>query len=386
MAHRQMQKRYFDVTSIMIVALFTIIIYPLLATLAHGQQEQQLFPFSSPTTTATTTTKNQINNDIRNESTSSYSFSAHDEKTENNDANVNDNIDANDNNNDNVDVSNPSSDSSGDNTPKAVILNFYDNDIGQFTNAKPILDKYGFKGTFFIVCRWASSDNPGRMTWNEITQLYREGHDIESHSTSHKVLSKLSASDLDYQVGQSKQCLHEHLGVEPIVFSPPHGRGWNNATVIDTIAKYYDLSIGGFVSSPMFLHCYGWKQHSQHSPQTDCSTYSDDGTLNYANRYTIKEVSHNGLDTRYSHDDTQTFEKFVELVNSQTNLNKDGKINAIPIIGYHNIEDDKAITSTDISLFYKEMKYLYDNGFKVLTMSDLGYDKNSNYLYIRNSE
>jgi peptidoglycan/xylan/chitin deacetylase (PgdA/CDA1 family) len=381
-----MQKRYFDVTSIMIVALFIIIIYPLLATLAHGQQEQQLFPFSSPTTTATTTTKNQINDDIRNESTSSYSFSAHDEKTENNDANVNDNIDANDNNDDNVDVSNPSSDSSGDNTPKAVILNFYDNDIGQFTNAKPILDKYGFKGTFFIVCRWASSDNPGRMTWNEITQLYREGHDIESHSTSHKVLSKLSASDLDYQVGQSKQCLHEHLGVEPIVFSPPHGRGWNNATVIDTIAKYYDLSIGGFVSSPMFLHCYGWKQHSQHSPQTDCSTYSDDGTLNYANRYTIKEVSHNGLDTRYSHDDTQTFEKFVELVNSQTNLNKDGKINAIPIIGYHNIEDDKAITSTDISLFYKEMKYLYDNGFEVLTMSDLGYDKNSNYLYIRNSE
>jgi peptidoglycan/xylan/chitin deacetylase (PgdA/CDA1 family) len=378
-----MQKRYFDATSIMIVALFTIIIYPLLATLAHGQQEQQLFPFSSPTTTATTTTKNQINNDIPNESTSSYSFSAHDKKTENKDANVNDNIDGNDNNNDNVEVSNPSSDSSGDSTPKAVILNFYDNDIGQFTNAKPILDKYGFKGTFFIVCRWASSDNPGRMTWNEITQLYREGHDIESHSTSHKVLSKLSASDLDYQVGQSKQCLHEHLGVEPIVFSPPHGRGWNNATVIDTIAKYYDLSIGGFVSSPMFLHCYGWKQHS---PQTDCSTYSDDGTLNYANRYTIKEVSHNGLDIRYSHDDTQTFDKFVELVNSQTNLNKDGKINAIPIIGYHNIEDDKAVTSTDISLFYKEMKYLYDNGFKVLTMSDLGYDKNSNYLYIRNSE
>ena len=36
--------------------------------------------------------------------------------------------------------------------PKVVFLNFYDNDIGQFTNAKPILDKYGFKGTFFIAC------------------------------------------------------------------------------------------------------------------------------------------------------------------------------------------------------------------------------------------
>jgi hypothetical protein len=31
------------------------------------------------------------------------------------------------------------------------------------------------------------------------------------------------------------------------------------------------------------------------------------------------------------------------------------------------------------------MKYLHDNGFRVLTMSDLGYDEDSNYLYVRNS-
>jgi peptidoglycan/xylan/chitin deacetylase (PgdA/CDA1 family) len=72
-------------------------------------------------------------------------------------------------------------------TPKVVFLNFYDDEKDQFTNAKPILDKYGFKGTFFIVCNWANT-NSSRMTWNDINQLYREGHDIESHSTSHKVL------------------------------------------------------------------------------------------------------------------------------------------------------------------------------------------------------
>ena len=74
---------------------------------------------------------------------------------------------------------------------------------------------------------------------------------------------------------------------------------------------------------------------------------------------------------------------FVQLVNSQSNYNKDGKINAIPIIGYHNIEDDKAITSTGVSLFDTEMKYLHDNGFKVLTMADLGYNENRNYLYVK---
>jgi hypothetical protein len=28
------------------------------------------------------------------------------------------------------------------------------------------------------------------------------------------------------------------------------------------------------------------------------------------------------------------------------------------------------------------MKYLYDNGFTVLTMADLGYNENDNYLFI----
>ena len=380
--------------------LFSVIaLYPLLPILARGKQEQQqqyLFPFSFTTTTGsttTTTTKSQTNIDTQDESTTHHSFSAHNKKVENNKANVNDNDgndDINDSNNDNIAVNNPSTErsssststGSNNNTPKAVILNFYDNDIGQFTNGKPILDKFGFKGTFFIVCKWASSDNPDRMNWQQINQLYREGHDIESHSTSHKVLDKLSADDLDYEVGQSKQCIHDHLGIYPTVFSPPHSKAWNNATVIDTIAKYYDHSIGGFVSSPMFLDCYGWKQE-QDSSQTDCKTYSDDGTLNYANRYDIKEVSHDGLENRYAHDDTQTFEKFVQLVNSQTNYNKNGTINAIPIIGYHDIDNNKTITSTSVNLFDAEMKYLHDNGFKVLTMADLGYDENSNYLYVK---
>ncbi len=264
-------------------------------------------------------------------------------------------------------------------TPKVVILNFYDDEKDQFTNAKPILDKYGYKGTFFIVCSWAGS-NTDRMTWQDISQLYKEGHDMEPHTMTHKVLDKLSATGLDYEIGQSKKCIHDHIGVYPTVFSPPHGKGSKNATVIDTIAKYYDFSIGGFVSGPMFLHCDGWKQQLI---QTDCRTYSDNGTLNFANRYDIKERTHNALDTRYLHDDTQIFEKFVRLVDSQTNYNKNGTINAIPIIGYHDIDNKKTITSTDVNLFSAEMKYLHDNGFKVITMSDLGYDTNSKSLYIK---
>jgi hypothetical protein len=40
----------------------------------------------------------------------------------------------------------------------------------------------------------------------------------------------------------------------------------------------------------------------------------------------------------------------------------------------------------DAALFDKEMKYLYDNGIRVITMSDLGYDESSKYLYVRNNK
>ena len=215
----------------------------------------------------------------------SHSYTMLRGETTNYDYNNNDN---NNNNGNKSNNNNSNSTSTGNRVDKAVVLNFYDDDLGQFTNGKPILDKYGFKGTFFIVCNWANPEkNAGRMNWTDITQLYREGHDIESHSMTHKVLDKLSATALNYKVGQSKQCIYDHLEIYPTVFSPPHSRGWNNATVISTIAIYYNLSIGGFVTGPMFLHCDDWKQQS--SNQTDCRTYSENGRLNFANRYDIKE-------------------------------------------------------------------------------------------------
>jgi hypothetical protein len=60
------------------------------------------------------------------------------------------------------------------------------------------------------------------------------------------------------------------------------------------------------------------------------------------------------------------------------------KINAIPLITYQNVDYLTGAYHTDVDLFAQEMKYLYDNGFRVLTMRDLGYDDNTNSLYLAN--
>ena len=82
-------------------------------------------------------------------------------------------------------------------------------------------------------------------------------------------------------------------------------------------------------------------------------------------------------------------------MNYQTSINTNGTITAIPILVYHNIDyknSSSNITSKwikdstiDVNLFDREMKYLHDKGFKVLAISDLGYNQTSNKLYIKNN-
>ena len=55
---------------------------------------------------------------------------------------------------------------------------------------------------------------------------------------------------------------------------------------------------------------------------------------------------------------------------------------SIPIIGYHFIGNSTSY-DTSIELFDREMKYLHDNGFKVLTLTDLGYNDKEHYFYIK---
>jgi peptidoglycan/xylan/chitin deacetylase (PgdA/CDA1 family) len=265
---------------------------------------------------------------------------------------------------------------------KVVILTFGDTYKSQFTTAKPILDKYGFKASFFITCSYAEDqkNQTQHLNWNDILALQEDGQDIESKGMTPVGLNNLSSKALDFETAGSKQCL-ENNGIDsPNIFAAKYGNVWNNRTVIDAISKYYGFADNG-IASLMFLHCDGYKKFPS---QTDCRTYTDNDELTYANRYSVREWSHNSQDKRYLHNDQIIFQKFVEEVNSGIVFNnKKGMLDAIPIVAYHSIEDNKDPFSTDVSLFAAEMEYLHDNGFKVIPMSDLRYDERTNYMYIK---
>ena len=269
---------------------------------------------------------------------------------------------------------------------KVVILSFDDNRKGDFTYAKPILDKYGFKATFFIIC--GKTTDKGAMNWQEIASMQSDGMDIESHTMTHKHLNHLSANALNFEIAGSKQCLANH-GYNTTSFAYPYDEGADNATVVNTVAKYYDLARTG--SEPlMFLNCNGFKNH----PQTDCKTYLPDGKLTYANRYAIRSLSFDRYEMKDLFNNASIFSDFGQILNSQSNYNKGNGIislsglgnnvgGAVPLITFHNVRPVNNVPyTTNVGVFAELMKYLHDNGYKVLDMTNLKYDTKSNVLHI----
>jgi len=287
--------------------------------------------------------------------------------------------------------------SSNGSNSKVVIINFDDSFKNQVLYAKPILDKYGFKATFFEVCGWIGKSSE-RKSWQDIAALQQDGMNIESHTMIHPHLNTLSPIELNSEIGGAKQCFLDH-GINPTIFAYPYSEGWNNPAVVSTVARYYSLARTDTGFPVTFLHCDGWKTH----PQTDCRTYSSDGKLTFANRYSIKSWTHRHIDGPYSssqegsvcagvchsYDNSQMLQVFIADVNSQLKFNQGGIIRAIPIVIYHNfvtypdVSFSKDAADTTINLFDQEMKYLHDNGFRVLTMANLGFDTSTNSFYIK---
>jgi hypothetical protein len=209
---------------------------------------------------------------------------------------------------------------------------------------------------------------------------------------NHVDLSQTSKKETRYEIAESKQCLLNH-GINATSFAYPFNGGTDEAAVVNTVAKYYDIArtARSALEPIMYLHCDGFKEEEEASGQTDCRTFSnednDDAELTFANRYSIMGWSHDADRSKNSYDDSEMLNRFIEVVNIPSIYNTNGTINAIPIVIWHRIdnsgEGDPDSYATTIDLFEKEIKYLHDNGFKVLSMADLGYDVNSNYLYIK---
>jgi hypothetical protein len=278
---------------------------------------------------------------------------------------------------------------------KFVILMFDRGYESIFSKAKPILDKFGFKASIFIACDYIEDGEKG-MNWNQVRQMYNDGYDIQSHGLSHTILTDLkSENEIQSIISGGKECLQDR-GFSPTAFQAPDNKGGDDPFIVNTIGNYFNFGFTGH-SELMFLNCDGWENFGydkdDYHGTTDCEPYFSDGTPTPTNKFAMKEWSHDKAHEKINNEMNQDphgsevsyslFMEFVRIVNSQTKFNEPGKINAISIVGYHQITKDYKL-ATSPELFYLEMEYLHDNGFKIITIDDLGYDKSHERFYVKN--
>ncbi len=113
---------------------------------------------------------------------------------------------------------------------KLVVLTFDDSAKSHFTVVRPLLKQYGFGATFFVTEGFDFPDNKkDYMTWEEISQLHKDGFEIGNHTRDHLGITDNTIGQLDEQLKGIEQSCQEHGIPKPITFAWPGNAITHNA-------------------------------------------------------------------------------------------------------------------------------------------------------------
>ncbi len=107
---------------------------------------------------------------------------------------------------------------------KPIILTFDDGYLDNYENAYPVLQEFGFKGTFFIPTEFIDLGREGYMTWPIIEEMAANGHRFEPHSRTHPDLRNRRHDFLIWEILGPQETLAAHIGYTPRYFAYPSGR------------------------------------------------------------------------------------------------------------------------------------------------------------------
>ncbi|MDR3288270.1 MAG: polysaccharide deacetylase family protein [Peptococcaceae bacterium] len=104
---------------------------------------------------------------------------------------------------------------------KPVVITFDDGYQDNYQNAWPVLQKYGYTATVFIITDYIGEQ--GYLSAPELKALQENGWRLEGHSATHPYLTEATAAALEEELAGSKAVLEAQLDRPVKFFAYPFG-------------------------------------------------------------------------------------------------------------------------------------------------------------------
>ena len=120
---------------------------------------------------------------------------------------------------------------------KTVVITFDDGYVDNYKNVFPILKKYHFPATIFLI-----SDYVGKkkelLTWEQVKEMSQYGISFGSHTRRHAYLPNLSKEEMKDEIIGSKHIIEEQLGKPVDYIAYPIGGFSEEIKAITALAGY----------------------------------------------------------------------------------------------------------------------------------------------------